>query len=80
MTPRPMLPAERAAIDAAAALEEGGIRLRALVPPDELPVWLDRAWREERRQMAAAIETVAAYRPGSGFRIAYEAAARGERP
>lgn len=75
-----MLPVERAAIDAAAALEEGEMRLRTLVPPEDLAAWLDRAWREERRLVAASIESVAAYRPGSGFRIAYEAAARGERP
>lgn len=80
MTPRPMLPAERAAIEAVAATMEAEVRLRTVVPAGELRAWLDRAWREERRMVARAIESVAPYVPGSGFRAVHEAAARGEQP
>jgi hypothetical protein len=73
-------PAQRSHAAASAALQEAELRLRTVVPPDELPAWLDRARREEDAAITRGIETTGAYTPGSGFRLAYEAAMRGERP
>lgn len=63
-----------------AAFDEAVLRLQAVVPPDEWPAWQARANAAEQRAMALSIETTAAYTPGEGYRAAYEAACRGEKP